>query len=160
MKTILKPGLGILALVLGITACSTVPYLSQPAAKPVSKAPVTDRAARRQPTYPAQPPQPRKRTWDGYPRRTRSCPGNIPPPIRPRRMDMTLAPRRRGLIRQIRVAGISNHRIRHPRAKVIVRRPIHRAPPRRIRHRPGPRRVRCRNRNRRWCRRRRARSHQ
>lgn len=58
MKTILKPGLGILALVLGITACSTVPYLSQPAAKPVSKAPVTDRAARRQPTYPAQPPQP------------------------------------------------------------------------------------------------------
>lgn len=55
MKRIVKPGLSILALALGISACSTAPFTQKPAAKPVSKAPVVDRTARRQPAYPAQP---------------------------------------------------------------------------------------------------------
>lgn len=58
MKAILKPGLIVLALALGVTACSTTPYTQKPATKPVAKAPVVDRAARRPPAaYPAQPPR-------------------------------------------------------------------------------------------------------
>lgn len=56
MHTLVKPCLVMLALALGITACSTAPFSQQSAKKPVAKAPVVDRSVRR-PAYPGQPPQ-------------------------------------------------------------------------------------------------------
>ncbi|HRC71755.1 MAG TPA: tetratricopeptide repeat protein [Candidatus Competibacter sp.] len=54
MKVVLKPHLGVLALALSLTACSTSsPYLWQKPTGPIARAPVVDRTAR-QPAYPAQ----------------------------------------------------------------------------------------------------------
>jgi len=57
--TMIKPGIGLLALVLAMTGCATAPFSQQPSSrKPAAKAPVVDRSARRPPGYPAPQPAP------------------------------------------------------------------------------------------------------
>ncbi len=62
MKTLfkpIKPGLGLVTLVLVLTGCTTAPYSQQPSSRtPSAKAPVVDRGARRPPAYPTRRPAP------------------------------------------------------------------------------------------------------
>lgn len=56
MKVVLQQSLGILALTIGISACSTAPFPWQRTERPVSRAPIVDRTARQPMNYPAQAP--------------------------------------------------------------------------------------------------------
>ena len=74
MKTFLKPCLGALALVLGLSACSTAPYPWQRSARPMSRAPVVDRTLRQAPAYPAQPSGPLQPDLEALPLEDPSLP--------------------------------------------------------------------------------------
>ncbi|MDG4552623.1 MAG: tetratricopeptide repeat protein [Candidatus Contendobacter sp.] len=55
----IKPSIGLVALALALTACTTAPYSQQPANRtPSAKAPVVDRSARRPPAYSTRRPAP------------------------------------------------------------------------------------------------------
>ncbi|MDZ7621191.1 MAG: tetratricopeptide repeat protein [Candidatus Competibacteraceae bacterium] len=52
MNKLLKPSLGLLALVWFVAGCSTSPFSRQPYGQPTARAPVVDRSVRRPPTAP------------------------------------------------------------------------------------------------------------
>ena len=55
----IKPSLGLLALMLVLTGCTTAPYSQQPSGRSATaRAPVVDRSARRPPGYATRPPAP------------------------------------------------------------------------------------------------------
>lgn len=154
MNTSFKPCLFILTLALGITACSTAPFLRQSSGKPTAKAPVVDRSARRPPAYSAQPPQ-----------SSQADAGRLPQddPLLPRERSSAYPPAPdaygSGYVPPAAAQTYPNAYGSAPPAQPYRPIAIRRVPPRRIHRRPRRHRVRCRNRNRRWCRRRRAPSH-
>ncbi|MEI2743705.1 MAG: tetratricopeptide repeat protein [Candidatus Competibacter sp.] len=89
MKTLLKPCLGVLALTLGLSACSTTSYPWQRSARSVSRAPVVDRTARQPPANPAQSSRPLSSDLEALPLQDPSLPresmgpsngyGDLPP---------------------------------------------------------------------------------